>query len=709
MKYEIVHELPAGGRRPHRVRLRVCATLTLRAALLLAHGLTTIPGLSGVAVNYRTGRVLFFAESAAARAAALEHIASENCHTIQHAITPEEIEKLLTGENPAGAVVAVVRFFVVRPFLPWPLRAVVSTASAIPFLIKGARSLARGRLNVDVLDASALTVSLFMRDFTTVGLLTLLLAVGDALEVWTRQRALASLTESLTLNVDSVWMLLPDGNEVARPLGQVRRGDLIIVADGSSIPVDGIVESGEAMVNQAAMTGESMPVRRAHGGAVYAGTIVEEGRIVIRVTQVGESTRLQQVVSFIKQSEKQKSSIEARYTSLANKAVPFTFALAALVWLFTRNIYRAASVLLVDYSCALKLATPLAVLTAMRFGTQQGIAIRGGRYLEAIREADTLVFDKTGTLTTSQPSVAAVIPAPGEDARTILGIMACLEEHFPHPIARAIVSHAEREGIAHEEEHTEVKYVVAHGISSHLHGHEMYLGSRHYLEHDEGIDLTVFADDIARETALGRSVLFLAIDGKAAGMIAIEDPLRPEARDVVRAMRELGFTRILMITGDGEKTAHTVAGELGITEYRAHVLPTDKGKIVMELAKEGCKVMMVGDGINDGPALSAASVGVAMGDGTDLARAVANVVFTNSTLWDLVKIRLLASRALRRIHTNARLGIGLNSLYLLGAIVLGLPPALTAVLHNMTTIGISLNAIRPYRMGNERPTPPKAA
>ena len=345
----------------------------------------------------------------------------------------------------------------------------------------------------------------------------------------------------------------------------------------------------------------------------------------------------------------------------------------------------------------------------MRFGTQQGIAIRGGRYLEAIREADTLVFDKTGTLTTSQPSVAAVIPAPGEDARDILGIMACLEEHFPHPIARAIVSHAAQAGIAHEEEHTEVKYVVAHGISSHLHGHEMYLGSRHYLEHDEGIDLAIFAEDIARETALGRSVLFLAIDGKAAGMIAIEDPLRPEARDVVRAMRELGFSRILMITGDGEKTAHTVAAELGITEFRAHVLPTDKGKIVMELEKEGCRVMMVGDGINDGPALSAASVGVAMGDGTDLARAVANVVFTNSTLWDLVKIRLLSTRALRRIHTNARLGIGLNSLYLLGAIVFGLPPALTAVLHNMTTIGISLNAIRPYRVGNGRPTPPKAA
>ena len=348
MKYEIIHELPAAERRPHRVRLRVDATLTPRAALLLAHGLSAVPGLGGVEVNYRTGRVLFFADSAEARAAALAHIAGETCHATPHAITPEEIEKLLTGENPAGAVVAVVRFFVVRPFLPWPLRALVSTLSAVPFLLKGARSLVRGRLNVDVLDASALTVSLFMRDFTTVGLLTMLLAVGDALEVWTRQRALASLTESLTLDVDSVWVLLPDGNEVARPLGQVRRGDLIIVADGSSIPVDGIVESGEAMVNQAAMTGESMPVRRAHGGAVYAGTIVEEGRIVIRVTQVGESTRLQQVVSFIEQSEKQKSAIEARYTSLANKAVPFTFALAGLVWLFTRNIYRAASVLLVD-------------------------------------------------------------------------------------------------------------------------------------------------------------------------------------------------------------------------------------------------------------------------------------------------------------------------------------------------------------------------
>ncbi|MDE7371569.1 MAG: heavy metal translocating P-type ATPase [Desulfovibrio sp.] len=696
MKFEIVHELPATERHPHRVRLRCAADLTPRAALLLAHGLAALPGLTGVSVNHRTGRVLFFAESPEARAAALAHVADETCHTARHGITPEEIEKIVTGENPVGGVAALVRFFIVRPFLPWPLRAVVSTAAAIPFILKGCRSLARGRLNVDVLDASALTVSLLMRDFRTVSLLTMLLAVGDALEVWTRQRALASLTESLTLDVDSVWVLQPDGTEAARPLGQVRRGDLIVVNDGSSIPVDGIVESGEALVNQAAMTGESMPVKRSHGGAVYAGTIVEEGRLVIRVTQVGESTRLQQVVTFIEQSEKQKSAIEARYTSLANKAVPFTFALAGLVWLFTRNIYRASSVLLVDYSCALKLATPLAVLTAMRHGTQQGIAIRGGRYLEAIREADTLVFDKTGTLTTSQPSVAEVVAAPGHDPRTVLGIMACLEEHFPHPIARAIVSHASAEGIAHEEEHTEVKYVVAHGISSHLHGHEMYLGSRHYIEHDEGVDLAVFADAIARETAKGHSVLFLAIDGKAAGMVSIQDPLRPEARQVVSAMRALGFGRILMITGDGEKTARTVANELGITEFRAHVLPTDKGKIVMELTREGCKVMMVGDGINDGPALSAASVGVAMGDGTDLARAVANVVFTNSTLCDLVKIRLLAARALARIHTNARLGIGLNSLYLLGAIALGLPPALTAVLHNLTTIGISLNAIRPY-------------
>lgn len=701
MNYEPVHELQATERHPHRLRLKCRAPLTSRSARALAQALEAIPGISGVSVNYRTGRILFFSDGSETHAAALQRIDAEPSPAYAHDSTARENDAPLSCGRPSNALVALIRFFLVRPFLSFPLRMLVSITSAMPFITKGVRSLARGRVTVDVLDASALLVSLLMRDFRTVGLLTMLLAIGDALETWTRQRTLTSLTESLALNVESVWTLQPDGTEVSKPLGQIRRGDLIIVNDGLSIPVDGIVESGRALVNQAAMTGEALPVKRGHGGAVYAGTTVETGRLVIRATQVGESTRLHQVVSFIEQSERQKSALEARYSRLANKAVPFTFAVAALVWMVTGSIRRAASVLLVDYSCVLKLATPLAVLAAMRYGTQQGIAIRGGRYLEAIRDADTLVLDKTGTLTTSQPSVAAVSAAPGENARSILRIMACLEEHFPHPIARAIVNHAGSQGITHEEEHTEVTYVVAHGISSQLHGLRMYLGSRHYVEHDEGVDLTVFAEDIAKETSLGRSVLFLAVDGKAAGMISIEDPLRPEAGPVVRALRNLGFSRIIMITGDGEKTAQTVARELGIPEYRAHVLPTEKGNIVRQLEDAGCRVMMVGDGINDGPALSAASVGVAMGDGTDLARAVANVVVTSATLYELVKLRLLARAAISRIHRNARLGIGLNSLYLLGAIVLGLPPALTAILHNMTTIGIALNAIRPYALENE--------
>ncbi|MDO5484498.1 MAG: heavy metal translocating P-type ATPase, partial [Desulfovibrionaceae bacterium] len=440
------------------------------------------------------------------------------------------------------------------------------------------------------------------------------------------------------------------------------------------------------------------------GGSVFAGTVVEEGRLVIRVSHVGDGTRLRQIATFIEESEALKAGIQGRSERLADMAVPFTFALAGLVWLVTRDFRRAASVLLVDYSCALKLATPLAVLASMREGARHGVVIKGGRYLEALNEADTLVFDKTGTLTSASPRVVEVIAAPGFEPREVLRVMACLEEHFPHPVARAVVRKAQEEGLQHEEEHAQVEYVVAHGVASSLFGKKLRVGSRHYIEYDEGVDLTLLDKAISEQSALGRSLLYLAEDGKIAGMVAIEDPMRPEAAQVVADMRALGFKRVLMLTGDDERTARTVARYAGIDEFRAQILPTDKAHIVQELTNEGCKVLMVGDGINDAPALSASHVGVAMIDGTDLAREVANVLLTKPDLNGLILARQLGRRTLGRIHINFVATLALNSVFLLGGLFMLLPPGLSALLHNLSTLGVSLNAMRPH-LREQKKTP----
>lgn len=696
MKFEIVHEIGGNGRHPWRVRGRYHIPLTSRLARAVSRELAKIPGITGISANPLTRKILFYADTREHRDAAISYLEHGFEWTKHTRITAEEVEELLTGESPAGAFIGIARYFLLRPLLPPFWRMIVSTVSAVPFLMKGLRALGKGKLNADVLDASSLFISILMRDYRTVGMLTMLLALGEALEVWTRQTSMSSLIESMALNVDTVWKLDEDGRETSVPLGHIKPGDFIVVRDGAAIPVDGIVESGHALVNQASMTGEPAPVGRERGGSVFAGTIVEAGSITIRVLEVGEYTRLHQVVGFIRQSEEEKSTLEAQYTRLADRVVPFTFGLAGLVLLLSRNLMRAASVLLVDYSCAIKLATPLAVLSAMRSGATHGIAIKGGKYLEAARNADTLVLDKTGTLTSAKPAVISIIAAPGYERREVLRTMACLEEHFPHPVSRAIVGKAIEEGLHHEEEHAQVEYVVAHGIVSTMHGKRLYLGSRHYLEHDEGVDLSIFEKDIARESALGHSLLFLSESGKAVGMAVIADPLRPEAMKVVNAIRALGISHVLMLTGDDERTAKAIAHEAGIPEFMAHVLPREKGKIIKQLESEGQNVMMVGDGINDGAALSAASVGVAMGDGTDLARAVANVLLIQPNLWGLVALRRLSVLSVARIHRNFIAAIGLNSIYLAGAVFAGFSPALCAALHNLTTLGLAVNAIRPY-------------
>ena len=459
---------------------------------------------------------------------------------------------------------------------------------------------------------------------------------------------------------------------------------------------------GEASVNQASMTGEPLGVLRSPGSSVYAGTVVEEGEIAIRPTGVGDGTRLRQIVRFIEDSEALKAGVQGKAERLADAVVPFSFLLAGLVWLVTRNPARAASVLLVDYSCALKLSTPLAVLAAMKEGVGRGVLVKGGRFLESLAAADAVVFDKTGTLTESRPRVAEVIPGEGYERDDILRTAACLEEHFPHPVARAVVRKAEQEGLHHQEEHTEVEYVVAHGIASRLHGKRVLFGSRHYIHHDEGVPVDGMREDIERLAREGRSILYLAVDGKLAGLIAIEDPLRPEAAPVIRKLLGRGI-RVVMLTGDDERTAAAVAELLGISEYRSQVLPTDKAAVIRSLQAEGHTVAMLGDGINDSPALSAADVGVTLSDGADLAREVADVVLTECRLDGLVTAVDLSKAAMRRIRTDFGLIMTLNTVFLASGLAGFLQPGPSALLHNLTTVGVSLNAMRPMLKAGAEP------
>lgn len=692
MVFALVHELPG------RLRFRAPRSLSAREAGRLSAALAAIPGLGDARVCALTGSVLVFPEDAAARTAVCRllggGLAPGKAPAVPVAVTSASPAPAAgSGEGMSGGLWPLARYIFLRPFLPLAVRAGLAVIGALPFLRKGLAALGKGHVNVDVLDAAAIGVSLLRRDVRTASLLTVLLGFGDVLAEWTRKKSLDSLVERLALDIDTVWVRR-DGREIAVPLESLRENDLVVARSGAAIAVDGIVVSGEAVVNQASMTGEPLGVRRAAGASVFAGTVVEEGELVIRATGVGDGTRLSRIVRFIEESEGLKASIQGRAERLADAAAPFSFLLAGLVWLITRNPTRAASVLLVDYSCALRLATPLAVLSAMREGAGRGVLVKGGRFLETLAAADTVVFDKTGTLTHSRPHVVEVAPAPGHERGEVLRLAACLEEHFPHPVARAVVRQAEEEDLRHAEEHSEVEYVVAHGVASHLHGKRALIGSRHYVCHDEGVAVDEMEATIRAFSARGLSLLYLALDGRLAGIVGIEDPLRPEAPQLVERLRREGV-RVLMLTGDDERTAGAVAARLGIDEYRSQVLPSDKAAVIRALQAEGRTVIMLGDGINDSPALSAADVGVSLRDGADLAREVADVVLADGRLSGLLVARELGRAALRRIHTNFGWIMTLNTLFLAAGLTGLVQPGLSAVLHNVTTVGVTLNAMRP--------------
>ena len=607
----------------------------------------------------------------------------------------------LSAEKPEreeGALdfAPLTRFLFLRPLLPVGLNAANALLASVPFVLSGVKSLLRGRFDVAVLDGAALLVSFLRRDFRTAGLLIVLLGLGEMLESYTRKKSMASLADELALRVDSVWVRRGDGN-VKIALRDVTKEDVVVVHAGNAIPVDGIVVDGDGSVNQASMTGEPLPVHRMKGGTVFAGTVLEDGELMIRPTGVGDGTRLQQIVRFIENSEAAKAGIEGKALKWADRIVPYHFLLAGLVWLVTRDFARMASVLMVDFSCALRLATPLAILTAMRTGTQRGVVVKGGKYLEALAEVDTVVFDKTGTLTASAPKLSDVVTLDdAHDADDLLRLAACLEEHFPHPVGRAVVHAAEAKGLAHtiEAHDAKIDYVVAHGIASSVEGERLVLGSRHFVEEDEGISVEVgqeAAEGLARE---GKSILYLAVGGRLAGLLGIEDPIREEAKSVIAALHERGVKEVWMLTGDDERTARVVAEKLGIDHYRAGILPADKAAVVTALKEKGAKVLMVGDGVNDSPALSASHVGVTLRDGADIAQEVADVVLTENTLTGLPVAIDLGKAAMARIRQNFVASVGLNGLFLAGGLTGTLMPAAGALLHNGTTIGVCLNAMR---------------
>ncbi|MBQ7457052.1 MAG: heavy metal translocating P-type ATPase [Desulfovibrio sp.] len=695
MRFFRVHEIEPVGQAWGRMRLRSSEAMSVCGAEAVQKAMAGLANIRDVRVNPLVGSVLFFYADAQARIDALTmlvDLAKNNIPCQEPA--PGDTRRPVEQASVAGFM-PLLRYIFIRPLLPPWIRIAMAVVGSVPFLVKGITALARGKLSVEVLDAAAITASLLLKDFPTVSTLTLLLGLGETIEEMTRQSSLASLADSLATHIETVWVLR-NGCEVSVPIAQVHEGDAVVVLAGSSIPVDGTVIEGEGLVNQASMTGEPLGVQRSQGESVFAGTVLEEGRIVVSAQHVGESTRLQQVVKFIEESEVLKAGIQGKFERMADYAVPVTFLLAIVVYCVTRNFRRAASVLLVDYSCALKLATPLAVLSAMREAAHHGLVIKGGRYLEALQEADTLVMDKTGTLTQANPVVGEVFPAPGYKREDVLRMMACLEEHFPHPVARAVVHRAEEEKLQHAEKHAHAQYVVAHGVTAMQNGKKLCVGSRHFVEQDEGVDLSPLDAEIRQESERGRSLLFLSEDNCAAGLVSIEDPVRPESARVIAAMRDLGIHRIVMLTGDDARTAKAVATRLGIDEFRAQVLPQDKATVVQELTDQGCKVMMVGDGINDAPALSCAHVGVAMSDGTDLAREVANVQLTNPSLESLVAARILGQRTLATIHHNFVITMVANTLFLAGGLAMILSPGLSALLHNMTTLAVSLNAMRPH-------------
>ena len=605
---------------------------------------------------------------------------------------PAHSSRALNREFEEKLVAKVVCKAACTLFLPSPLRIARILWHMIPFVRRGLRCLLRRRIKVELLDALSISISACRRDFGTAGMVMFLLEVGELLEEWTRKKSVADLARCMSLNVDRVWLRTAQG-EVLVPVSQIQPGDAVVVRAGGIIPVDGLVLEGEVTVNQASLTGESIPVPKRPGGAVYAGTVVEEGECVLEVKQASGQSRYDQIVHMIEQSEQMKSEAESKAANLADKLVPYTFAGSLISFALTRNVARALSVLMVDFSCALKLAMPLAVLSAMREAGKSHITVKGGKFLEAVAAADTIVFDKTGTLTHACPRVAQVVPFGGKEEAEMLRLAACLEEHFPHSMANAVVEEAKRRGLRHEEYHSKVEYLVAHGIASTVDEERVLIGSAHFVFEDEGCIIPEGEQERFDALPPEYSHLYLAVGRQLAAVICISDPLREEAKEVLSALRTLGIASTVMLTGDSYRTAAAIAAQVGVDDFRAGILPADKAEYVARLRREGHTVLMVGDGINDSPALSEADAGIAISDGAAIAREIADITIAADSLWELVELRRIAMALMARIHSNYRFVIGFNGTLIALGVAGVLPPATSATLHNLSTLGVSLRSM----------------
>ncbi len=674
------------------MRVHVCnVRMTLHRADVLEAYLNHHDAIEKATVYERTGDVVLYYRGRRADAVQALSRYKFDQPELDALVTTADSRKL-NQEYQEKMCDLVAGHFFRKLFLPAPIRAAYTVWRSIAFVWKGVRCLLRRRLEVEVLDALSIGVSVLRGDFSTAGSVMFLLNLGSLLEEWTRKKSLDDLARSMALNVDKVWVR-SQGTEVLLPLTKVQPGDEIVVRSGNMVPLDGTVIEGEAMVNQAALTGESMPVRKAKGATVYAGTVVEEGECVFLAKAAGGTNRYDKIVAMIEESEKLKSSTENRALELADKLVPWCLAGTVVTYALTRNVTRAISILMVDFSCALKLSMPLAVLSAMRECGTAHITVKGGKYLEALAKADTIVFDKTGTLTRATPQVVDIIPFSNSEKDDVLRLAACLEEHFPHSMANAVVRAAREQGLAHEEMHSEVEYIVAHGIASRVGGERVVIGSYHFVFEDEHCIVPADEQEKFDQMPAEYSHLYMAASGQLVGVICIADPLRPEAASVLRQLHKLGIRNTVMMTGDSYRTAEAIARQVGVDQFFAEVLPEDKANFVQKAKAEGHTVVMIGDGINDSPALSAADVGIAINSGAAIAREIADVTIKADSLEELVTLKTIANALQHRVSSNYRFVLSFNStLIALGALGI-LQPAASAMLHNLSTIGISLRSM----------------
>lgn len=687
MRFVIKHEIKG------RIRVHIKQNrMTYKEADILQYYLASQPLVTSISVQSRTGdAIIYYVGSRDTIIDILRSFQYDKAEVPE--VFLDNSGRELNETYKEKLISKVVLRYGSRLFVPYPVRMVITAVKAIGYIGKGLKTLAKGKIEVPVLDATSIGVSMLRGDFKTAGSIMFLLGIGEILEEWTHKKSVDDLARSMSLNVSRVW-LLKDGQEILVSMSDIRAGDAVVVRMGNVIPFDGIVLSGEAMINQASLTGESLPVHKCAEGYVYAGTVLEEGELVIQVKKAGGASRFERIVTMIEESEKLKSSLEGKAEHLADKLVPYTLAGTGLVYLLTRNVTKALSVLMVDFSCALKLAMPVSVLSAIREASLHNVTVKGGKFLEAMAEADTIVFDKTGTLTKAQPTVVEVVSFNGEEPDELLRIAACLEEHFPHSMAKAVVDAAADKNLEHEEIHSKVEYIVAHGISTKINEKKAIIGSYHFVFEDEKCTIPPDMQEKFDALPVEYSHLYLAIENELAAVICIEDPLREEAAAVVNSLKRAGIGKVVMMTGDSERTARSIAARVGVDEYYSEVLPEDKAGFIEREKEAGKKVIMIGDGINDSPALSAADVGIAISDGAEIAREIADVTIGADDLYEIVTLKAISDALMKRIHKNYRVIVSFNAGLLAAGAAGILQPAASAFLHNTSTLVISLRSMQ---------------